>query len=192
MSHIVAAEYQLTYQQDIKSWYRRKSKDSGLADNWRVALKGLATPHDGPPKRLAGWQKIQSQCAAEIAELFEVEKGLPENAGKHPLGIRTGIARRMWAEASEEEKEKLQKEIDTEYDEAKAKHDGLVKAPKNDPAKQAKYVRRQYITQPYLPLSQRSSTTGRSRHPSTRVDQRSHGPEPSYTTRRCPAEVVHR
>ena len=41
---------------------------------------------------------------ATHAALVEKEKNLPVNEGKHPLAIRSAVARRLWDEEGEDEK----------------------------------------------------------------------------------------
>ncbi|KAI0691767.1 hypothetical protein BC835DRAFT_1307434 [Cytidiella melzeri] len=124
----------------IKSWYRRHSAEhsgNGPSSLWFNALKDLRKPVDVQTKKLAGWQWYLNQNLAKVNAVFEVARGLPENEGLHPLHLRSNIARKLYAELGDKEKEKVAEEIEAEYH-AKAKEiENLESAPASDPKVQA-------------------------------------------------------
>lgn len=77
----------------------------------------------------------------EISQLVEEEKALEENAGKHILAIRSGVARRLWNEQTDAVKGEVTKSIEEEFNAAQVAEEHLQSAPADDPVVQAKYVR---------------------------------------------------
>ena len=78
--------------------------------------------------------------AADIAGIFEGERELPENAQKDDIALRTEIAKRCLAAANEDEIERMQTMIKTEYDAKVAEKAHLETAEPSDPAVVKKYA----------------------------------------------------
>lgn len=131
----------LPVSQAIKSWYRRAADENNPATInrlWVPAIKDLRKPAEGDPRKRAPWQLVMSEKVDLIGQILEVEKKLPENAGKVDIALRSEIARRMVAESTKEELETIQDAINKEHTKDVARKEHLEVASKSDPEVQTK------------------------------------------------------
>ena len=107
---------------------------------WAPAIKALRQPAGGDPKKRAAWHVYMSKHAVRIAEIFTVERELPENKEKAGIALRTEIAKRLLAEAGEDDLREIDNEIKADYEAKVAEQEHLRTAEPSDPALQRKYV----------------------------------------------------
>ena len=89
---------------------------------------------------MAGWQVYMGEYLKEIQEKFEEEKSLPRNAAMAPIALRMEIAKRMYEQASEEEKKKLEDIIEQDVQTRSEHRAHLEEADVSDPVLQTKSV----------------------------------------------------